>query len=40
MIACSILKANGIPNVTDVKGGFGAIVKSTSLQITNEEIAI
>ena len=40
MIACSILKANGIHNITDIKGGFGAIAKSTSLQITNEEIAI
>ena len=40
MIACSILKANGVHNVTDIKGGFGAIAKSTSLQITNEEIAI
>ena len=40
MIACSILKANGVHNITDIKGGFGAIAKSTSLQITNEEIAI
>ena len=40
MIACSILKASGVHNITDIKGGFGAIAKSTSLQITNEEIAI
>ena len=40
MIACSVLKANGVHNVTDIKGGFEAIAKSTSLQITNEEIAI
>ncbi len=40
MIACSVLKAHGIHNLVDIKGGFGAISKNTSLSITNEKILI
>jgi rhodanese-related sulfurtransferase len=28
MIACSILKKNGIDNVIDIAGGYGAIAKT------------
>ena len=35
MIACSILKANGIENVIDVQGGFNAIKDTTNLTLTD-----
>ncbi len=39
VIAISILKANGIHNLVDVKGGFGAIKKNTTLKLTEEVCA-
>ena len=38
MIAASILKQNGVNNVVNVKGGFGAL-KSTGLPLVNAQLA-
>ena len=36
MIACSLLKRKGFHNIIDVKGGFTAISKNTTLEIKSE----
>ena len=36
MIACSLLKRKGFHNIIDVKGGFAAISKNTTLEIKSE----
>ena len=40
MIACSLLKAQGIKEVIDIKGGFVSIAKSTSLVTEKENITV
>lgn len=39
MIACSILKKNGIENITDVKGGFSAIAQQENVNIVETSCA-
>jgi rhodanese-related sulfurtransferase len=39
MIACSILKKNGIENVIDVKGGFSAIAQQENVNIVETSCA-
>ena len=36
MIACSLLKRKGIHNLIDIKGGFAAIAKDSSLKTISE----